>query len=301
MRGSAITRADGYCACKQAAYKAQIHAPRRLRACSRHPIVARILCATNLGTCFDWDLWIGVAEPRPYVGEAYYHPKNWRKRIDFGTGTLGDMACHIFDPVFGGLDLKAPLSVRSEGVEPDRWNWAANARIRYAFPGTRYTADRTLPLTWYDGEQRPPAEVMDLIALPEPTGQRGDTDEQRQRRLGQGSILIGTKGVMHIPHVSGPPWLFPRETFKEYPLPDVQGSHHWSDWAEGCLSGKAPSASFDYSGPVTEAVLLGTVAVRFRDATLRWNARQLRFENVKEANAFIRRRYRKDWEVEGLQ
>lgn len=248
----------------------------------------------------DWNLWLGGCEERPYVGDTYYHPKNWRKRLDFGTGTLGDMACHILDPVFGALDLTAPVSVRSEGPEPDAWNWAVNAKIRYVFPGTRHTAEKTVPLTWYDGDERPPAEVMELIALPPPTETPQDTTEERQRRLSQGSIVIGTEGVLHIPHVSGPPWLFPRANFKDYPLPQVQGSHHWSDWAEACLSGATPSASFDYSGPLTEAVLLGTVAVRFRDTTLDWNARRLQFDNVKEANAFVRRQYRNGWEVAGL-
>ena len=68
---------------------------------------------------FDWDLWLGVCAWRPFIGKEYYHPNNWRKRLDFGTGTLGDMGCHIFDPVFKSLGLTAPISVRSEGVRPE--------------------------------------------------------------------------------------------------------------------------------------------------------------------------------------
>ncbi|HEY0944460.1 MAG TPA: Gfo/Idh/MocA family oxidoreductase, partial [Opitutaceae bacterium] len=116
---------------------------------------------------FDWELWLGGCASRPYVAGlsedgGYYHPLNWRKRLDFGTGTFGDMGCHIFDPVFEALALTAPLSITSEGPAPDAWNWSINARIRYVFPGTRYTAASTLPLTWYDGDERPPPEILAL-------------------------------------------------------------------------------------------------------------------------------------------
>ena len=254
---------------------------------------------------FNWDLWLGGCAPRPYVGDSYYHTKTWRKRLDFGTGTFGDMACHIFDPIFEGLELTAPLTVRSEGPAPDAWNWSINAKIRYVFPGTRFTADKTVAVTWYDGDQRPPPEIQALVSLPgesnAPADDRTD-DEVEERRApgGQGSILVGTEGVLHVPHVAGPPRLFPREKFRDHPMPEVGGSHHWSDWAEACVSGGTPSANFDYAGPLTEAVLLGTVAVRFPETTLEWNAARLRFEYVKEANAFVRRRYRKGWKVAGL-
>ena len=73
---------------------------------------------------FDWDVWLGVAAERPFIA-GYYHPGNWRKRLDFGTGTFGDMGCHILDPVFTALALTAPTSVRSEGGAPNEHNWGA--------------------------------------------------------------------------------------------------------------------------------------------------------------------------------
>ena len=99
----------------------------------------------------NWDSWLGVAGTRPFLGDGYYHPRNWRKRLDFGTGTFGDMGCHIYDPVYEALALGAPLSVRSEGPPPSRWNWAIDAVIQYDFPGTQYTEGKTIPVTWYDG------------------------------------------------------------------------------------------------------------------------------------------------------
>ena len=84
-------------------------------------------------------------------------------------------------------------------------------------------------------------------------------------------------------------------------MPQVTEAHHRSEWAEACVSGPGTtSTSFDYSGPLTEAVLLGSIAVRFPQTTLDWNSRALKFTNLKEANAFVRRRYRKGWEVAGL-
>jgi predicted dehydrogenase len=255
----------------------------------------------------NWDLWLGVAADRPFVGDGYYHPGNWRKRLDFGTGTFGDMGCHIFDPVFAALALTAPISVRSEGPAPDQWNWAVNARIRYVFPRTPFTAGDTVPVTWYDGDERPPAEIRALIAAP-----RGgevtsvdDTGKARKRKAGgdddsQGSIIIGTAGVLHVPHI-GAPRLFPQDKFPGFKLPDAEQGHHWTLWTDACLNGtKAPSANFDYSGPLTESVLLGSVAVRFPQATLQWNSAALRFENETAANAHVRRAYRKGWEIAGV-
>ena len=137
----------------------------------------------------NWDHWIGVAQPRPFISELF-HPVNWRKRIDFGTATFGDMGCHILDPVFGALGLSAPLSVRSEGPAPNRESWALDSVIHYVFPATPYTEGKTVSLTWYDGDARPPQEVQALIG---------------ERKLpGQGSLFIGTKGMLLLPHVAMP-------------------------------------------------------------------------------------------------
>ncbi|MBL9210494.1 MAG: Gfo/Idh/MocA family oxidoreductase, partial [Opitutaceae bacterium] len=248
---------------------------------------------------FNWDLWLGTAAARPFVS-GYYHPGQWRKRLDFGTGTFGDMGCHIFDPVFNALALTSPLSIKSEGPAPDAWNWSINARIHYVFPGTKYTEGPTVPVTWYDGDARPPADIRALVnmsadgSIKGAKGQkkRGDDDSQ-------GSIIIGTKGVLHVPHVAAPK-LFPQEKFKDFPLPALEQGHHWSIWAEACRNGGKPSADFDYSGPMTEAVLLGSVAVRFPNQTLNWSGAKLEFTNVAAANQHLRRTYRKGWEVAGL-
>jgi predicted dehydrogenase len=233
----------------------------------------------------NWDLWLGVCQQRPYVGGGYYHPSNWRKRLDFGTGTFGDMGCHIYDPAFKALALTAPLSVRSEGPQPTEHNWANDAIVHYVFPGTKFTADSTVRVTWYDGVQRPPQSVLDQLG--------------KHQAPGQGSIFLGTKGIMVLPH-STTPILLPEERFKDHPRPQLEEVDHWHQFVEAVRGNGQTSANFDYAGPLTEAVLLGGVASRFPKVTLEWDAARLRFANVEEASRLIRRTYRQGWEVPGL-
>jgi predicted dehydrogenase len=232
----------------------------------------------------NWDIWQGVCAERPFIGNGYYHPFNWRRRLDFGTGSLGDMGCHLFDPIFGSLGLTAPITVRSEGTGPNQWNWPVNCEVHYTFPGTQYTADKTLPVTWYDGTRRPPQEIKALL--------EGDDFP------GGGSIFVGTNGVLVLPHVARP-LLYPDKKYKNLKLPEVAELNHWGSYVEACMGGARTTAGFDFSGPVAEAVLVGTVAVRCPKTTLHWNAPTLSFAEA-EANQLIRRQYRTGWAVKGL-
>ena len=231
----------------------------------------------------NWDLWLGVASERPYLAR-YYHPGEWRKRIDFGTGTFGDMGCHILDPVFTSLALSAPRSIQSDGGAPNGSNWGLDSQVRYVFPKTSHTTD-TLSLTWYDGDKRPPDDVKSLIG--------------KRPLAGQGSIYIGTDGILYAPYID-PPELLPAEKFKDAKLASPGGNDHYLQFVEACRGNGKTSAPFDYSGPLTESVLLGCLATRFPHTTLEWDPVKLSVTNVEEANDFVRRRYRKGWEVPGL-
>lgn len=234
---------------------------------------------------FNWDSWLGVAAERPFLGRNYYHPGNWRKRLDFGTGTFGDMGCHILDPVYGSLSLTAPKSVRSEIEEaPNADNWSLNVHVQYVFPGTTYTTE-TLILHWYNGDERPPASVQALL--------------EGRKLNDQGSIYLGTEGVMYSPYIAMP-ILLPKEQFKDRKLPKQEGTDHYVQFVEACRGNGQTSAPFAYSGPLTETVLLGCLATRFPQKTLEWDAAKLNVTSGPDANKFIRRRYRKGWEVEGL-
>jgi predicted dehydrogenase len=182
---------------------------------------------------FDWNLWLGVRPDRPFIGGEYYHPGNWPKRLDFGTGTLGDMGCHILDPIFERLKLNAPVSVRSEGPAPNALNWAIDGKVIYSFAHTSMT-EGGINVTWYDGAARPPQEIVALLeSKPLPD---------------QGSIFIGTEGVLVLPHVSRLE-LFSKKKFKDYHLPRVNGADHWEQFIEACRGNDKTSADFAYAGP----------------------------------------------------
>ena len=237
----------------------------------------------DVPSTLNWDLWIGGCQPRPFITD-YYHPVNWRKRIDFGTATFGDMGCHIFDPVFGAVQLTAPLSVRSEGPAPGKVNWAINTTIHYVFPGTAFTEEKTVNIHWYDGDERPPQDVQALVPDKIP---------------GQGSIFIGTKGVMLLPHIRMPE-LYPAEQFAGFEMPKIEGDNHYFQFIDAVMGKGKTSAPFEYAGPLTESVLLGPIATRFPKTTLEWNAAKLKFKNSPEATQYVRRGYRAGWKVKGL-
>ena len=233
----------------------------------------------------DWDQWVGPAPFNDYI-KAYYHPGNWRKRLDYGGGTFGDMGCHIYDPTFKALGLTYPISLRSEGPAPNQHNWALDAVVHYLFPKTPYSEGIQLPVTWYDGAARPPSRVSSLLeGKPLPK---------------QGSVIVGTEGVMLLPHL-GMPSLYPQKKFKKIKLPVVQGTNHWHDFIDAALGKKPlPSANFNYAGPLTETILLGGIASRFKGEELKWDADKLEFSGHSQDSSFVRRKYRSGWEVKGL-
>jgi predicted dehydrogenase len=228
-----------------------------------------------------WDEWLGVAPTRPYKG-GIYHSFNWRGWQDFSNGQLGDFGCHILDPVFMALELTAPATIRAEAPPINREVWTKHATVSYEFPGTARTA-KTLPLTWYEGEGAlPPREALGVSSdfkLP-----------------GSGSMLKGEKGSLLIPHVAMPQ-LLPTEKFAEYKLPDVGERDHYISWADACRGVGTTTSHFDYSGPLTEAVLLGTIAIRVPRETLQWDAAALKITNSSAANALLTKPYRQGWEV----
>jgi predicted dehydrogenase len=231
----------------------------------------------------NWDLWLGVAPETPFVGGGYYHPGNWRKRLEFGTGTFGDMGCHILDPVFGSLGVGNPTTVTSVGDAPVDVSWGLNCQVEFVFPGTPNTTD-PVTLTWYNGDRRPPAEVQQLVGGKVPL---------------QGSIYLGTKGVLYSPY-GAMPVLLPADRFADTKLTNPGGKNHYLEWVEAVRGNGTPSAPFSYAGPLTEMVLLGCLATRFPNVPLKWDPVGLKMTNHEEANRYVRRVPRKGWEEEGL-
>lgn len=235
-------------------------------------------------TYLDWDRWLGTASLRPFVPKVY-HPGQWRKLVDFGTGTLGDMGVHIFDTPYAALELTAPLWAKTTCRPPTGIGHPEKNIVEYEFPETKYTTTSML-WTWFDGASSPPRqEALNLpegAALPD-----------------QGSLFVGEGGQMLLPHVEEP-MLFPQEKFKDYTPPVIEDGNHYYQWVDACMGKGKTSASFSYGGRLTEALLLGVVANRFPGKKLTWDAELLKVTNLPEANALLKREYRSGFEVANL-
>ncbi len=224
----------------------------------------------------DWEAWLGPAPFRPY--HPCYLPANWRGWWDFGSGTLGDMACHYMDLPFWALELRHPLTVEAQGPPVHPESAAEWLIVRYEFPARGSMPPVTL--TWYDGGKRPPHFA-----------------EGKLPKWGDGVLFVGEKGMLLCDYNRRV--LLPEKDFAGYqpPAPYIPDSiGHHAEWIEACKTGKPTTCNFDYSGALTEAVLLGVVAYR-TGKKLQWDARRLRAVNAPEAEKFIRKTYRKGWRL----
>lgn len=231
----------------------------------------------------DWDEWLGVGPARPFKRGAY-HPGEWRRRVGFGTGTLGDMGCHIYSPPYRALKLTSPTTVTAYGPSPTEESWATKARVKLTYPGTEYTAGSTVDMWWYDGGELPPD------AIREPIGARFPD---------QGSVVVGTEGMLVLPHGSTPPFALPESKMAALPQIEIPERDHYAEFIDVVLGGgkEQCSASFDYAGPLTESVLIGNVAAYFPGETLEFDAKGLSFPRKREANQRLTRSYRDGWRM----
>ena len=239
----------------------------------------------------NWEIWTGTAPMRPYVKDIY-HPTIWRAWQDFGTGWSGDIGCHIFDPVWKGLGLKAPLSVIAEVQKswqdsPARRGdtWPQANHITWQFPATDLTSPDGLTLEWFDGEFYPPEEIRALYSV--------------ENYPAESSMLVGTEGALLIPH-QGTPVLLPETKFKDHKLPGMDDQNHYHNFVNACLGGPKTKSHFAQTGPMTEAIILGTVAIRVPDTLLDWDSDNMKIKNHPEAEKYLRRTYRKGWQVKGI-
>ena len=228
----------------------------------------------------NWDLWLGPAPQRDYVPDLYA-PFKWRDWMDFGGGTMGDFGCHILDPVFSALDLTSPVSVRAENEEPHPETWPKAETVSYVFPGTDFTSDKTIAVTWYDGGRLPDASLAQMPA-------------DGKLPAGGGSLFIGEGGTMVLPHV-GSPSLYPADKFPKQEK--VPGGNHYHLWVDGIIANTKTTDGFHYSGPLTETVQLGNIATRVPGKLLEWDAAKLAFKNSEDAQKLVTKSYRKGFEI----
>ena len=227
----------------------------------------------------DWDLWLGPAPWRPY--HSTYLPGNWRRWWDFGTGTLGDMGCHIIDPVFWALDLGYPTSIEARPSKFSKETYPTATTVTWEFPARGDLPPVTV--AWNDGERRP---------------ERPKELEQGRKLPDQGGLYYGDKGTILAPH-GGNPSLIPYSRMREITMPESflsRGVDHYQDWIKACKGGPKPLSNFDYAGPLSETILLGNVAA-LAGEKLNWDGPNLKVTNLPEANKHIRRKYREGWKL----
>ncbi|SHM77629.1 Oxidoreductase family, NAD-binding Rossmann fold [Cyclobacterium lianum] len=265
----------------------------------------------------DWDLWLGTAEKKGYVENL--HPFNWRGWWEFGTGALGDMACHIMEPAFRTLDLGYPTSAEcsvgsvytgefTQGYFPKSCPPSSHITLRFKKPG-----GEDLEFHWMDGGIKPsrPEELG-------PNEQMGDG--------GNGVIIEGTRGKMMCSTYGIDPKLLPtsiNESINVAPtLPRVEGAigGHYAQWVNACIAGHGSkeyqelSSPFSIAGPLTESVLMGNLAIRSydyreekadgngynypgRDISLLWDGKNMKITNFEPANQFVSKTYREGFEL----
>ena len=227
-------------------------------------------------TDLDWDLWIGPAPYRPY--HPAYHPFRWRGWMDFGTGALGDIGCHVFPLPFLALDLRYPTKVHAVSSGHNGETYPRWSIVQYEFP-----ARGDLPpvrLTWYDGGQKPSADLLKDIL-------KGETIPDN------GHLFVGDKGVLFNGR------LLPADQFKDYQppaptLPRAPQDNHYLEWAQACKTGSPTMSNFEFASLVTEVVLLGNVAL-LAGETIEVNPQTGDPISPLSARRYLSRPYRKGW------
>jgi len=222
----------------------------------------------------DWDLWLGPAPYRPY--HPCYCPGAWRGWWDFGNGTLGDFGCHLMDLPFWALGLRYPTTIEAEGTPVHPETVARSLMVRYEFPARG--EQPPVKLTWCNGIDLPP--LFEQQDMPKKT---------------VGILFVGDKGMI-MAHYG---WriLLPEARFKDFqePKPTIPDSiGHHQEWIVACKTGSPTTCNFDYSGALTEAVLLGNVAYR-TGKKLQWDPKGLKAVNCPEADPYLHREYRQGW------
>ncbi|MDE0839270.1 MAG: gfo/Idh/MocA family oxidoreductase, partial [Kiritimatiellae bacterium] len=233
---------------------------------------------------FDWNLWLGTAKERPYLN-GKYHPANWRKVLDFGCGTMGDMGVHILDISYTALNLGFPSSVKVTCREPNNDSHPTKNIVEFVFPGTKYTTD-TVELTWFDGGYAPNAKAQTNPDLQLEGGKMLPS---------QGAMCIGEDGKrMLLPHGSAPQPL-PRDLLRSITKPKLENVNHYHEWVDAAMGQGRCSAGFDYASKLTAGVLLGSLGNRFPGKNLLWDGDAMRFTNNEDANKLVSRSYRTEY------
>jgi hypothetical protein len=267
----------------------------------------------------NWDLWLGTAQLRPYNGA--YAPFKWRGWQDFGTGALGDMACHTANMPFRAISLGYPTEIEAATSGINKETYPLKSKIRFEFPARKGANGQDLvPATfwWYDGGNPKPNNPYDHDGNNKPPKDIvADVEEMMGQVPGSGCILVGDKGKIFSPDDYGAKFFLRLKDEKELtdsrnheavkaipqsiPRSEFQNENNSDarqhlEWIAGCKGGRVPYSNFDIAAYLTEIILLGCVAMRV-GKKLEWDGPNMKAKNAPEAAQFVKRNYRKGWEV----
>ncbi len=255
----------------------------------------------------NWDAWIGPAAMRPFK-KGVYHAFNWRGWVDFGTGALGDMACHTTNMPVMALELWDPSSVtaiKNPGIFAGE-TYPGSSTLKFEFPQRGKLPACTF--NWYDGGNLPDESV--ISQLPESFQKRVKEQREGNGRKTSGAVLVGSKGLLFSPDDYGARfYLLPEDQYKDFQKPEQtiaripfnaggDQRHKW-EFVSTCKGEYEPGtmSNFGYAGRLTETILVGNLAMRAGEGQrIEWDAKALKSTNVPEVNAFVARDYRAGWE-----
>jgi predicted dehydrogenase len=254
-------------------------------------ITARPMAKEEIPTYVHWDLFLGPAPERPY--SHLYHPFAWRGWRDFGTGALGDMACHTANMLYRALKLTLPSSIEAQNSEVNPETFQQWATITYNFPARGEMPP--VKVTWWEGQKNgkqnlPPAELLQ--------GEKAETS---------GSLLIGEKGTLYSPNDYGAAYvLLPKKAFADYKGPEPSlprkdrkmdiDSYMKYEWMEAIKGGKMPYSNFELASMLTETMLLGNIAI-VAGQKIEYDGEQMKIPNCPKAEKYLGREYRSGWSL----
>jgi predicted dehydrogenase len=223
-----------------------------------------------------WDLWLGPAKYRPYA--PGYHPFSWRGFWEFGTGALGDMACHTMNMPFMALDLRDPETISAQTAGHDRNSFPKWSIIKYEFPKTETRGPVTM--YWYDGGKLPPLELLEGNAVVE-----------------SGCLLMGEKGKLYSPNDYGAEFKILSGPELPAEVDFVHSPGHFDEWVQAMRGGPAAMSNFpDYAAPLTETVLLGNLAV-WTEGKVSWRAKTMEYKVDVGVDDLLKNTYRKGYDI----
>jgi predicted dehydrogenase len=245
----------------------------------------------------DWDLFLGPAPKRPFKRDAY-HPFKWRGWQDYGTGALGDMACHTANMPFRALKLGYPTEIEAESSGMNKETFPKSSKIRFEFPAREGL--RALRFWWYDGGWKPSNDVAERV-LDHIASTKDKEGKPRERKLpGSGCLLVGDKGHLFSPDDYGAQFLLlPQKDFDGFEGPSEtipRSPGHYKEWVEACRGGAAAYSNFDVAAYLTEIILLGCVALQ-TGKKLEWDGPAMKAKNAPESAKYVKRKYRRGWEI----